>query len=179
MGINKGPVKALAGLLSVACVMTATQASVSANPFGSIGNVMDTVNDVNATINDFEGAINGSPHSILSLSQTLGLDSEAMGVIDAVEATQQVFQLYDVWSKGLSAADQENVTWLVTQALGNDMSMDALAASSWFLSKTGAEQSQVTSTFLQLQDMVEATGQDKGQFLNYAACLASGGTCAP
>lgn len=174
MNIKQG----LAGLFSITCVMLSTQATVSANPFGSLGNAINTINEVNATIDTFEQAINGSPHSILSLSQTLGLNSEAMNVIDAVDATQQVLQLYNVWTNELSASDLDNLTWLVTQSLSNqDMSLDVLSASSWFLGKTGAEQSQVLSTFSQLQDIIEATGQDKGQFLNYAACLASGGTC--
>lgn len=173
MNIKRG----LAGLLSVTCVMLAAPLSASANPFGSIGNVVNTVNEVNATIDTFEQALNGSPHSILSLSQTLGLDSEAANVIDAVEATQQVLQLYDIWTNGLSASELDVVSLLVTQLTSDqNLSVETLATKAWFSQKPSAEQTQITSTLLQLTDMMEATGQSEGQFLNYAACLATGST---
>lgn len=171
--------KGFVGLLSIACVILSTQASASANPFGNLGNVIDTVNDVNATIDTFDQAMNGSPHSILSLSQTLGLDSDAVGIIDAVESTQQVFQLYDIWTQQLSSSEQDTLSWLVAQSFDSEnLTPNILTTSDWFLQKSGAEQSQAMSTFSQLQDMIEATGQDKSQFLSYAACLAGGGNCS-
>ena len=179
MTIKRG----LAGLLSVTCVMLSTQMTASANPFGNIGNIgntINTINEVNATIDTFEQALNGSPHSILSLSQTLGLDSDAASVISAVESTQQVLQLYDIWTNGLSASELDVVSLLVTQlASDTDLSVETLATKAWFSQKPNSEQAQITSTFLQLQDMMEATGSNEGQFLNYATCLATGSTsCA-
>lgn len=166
--------KGVTGLLSAACIVLAAQTSASAGPFGGL---INTVNDMNRTINSVDRMINGTTHSINSLSDTLGLNSNQVSSVSEAESTDQVLELYEIWYTDLSPSEKETVSWLVMEhARNQSVSFETVAESDWFLQKSPEEQSQVASTFFKLQNIIDATAQDKSRFLAFAFCVNGGGT---
>lgn len=170
MRLNKG----LAGLLSASLALIAIQAPASA---GGFGDLINTVNRVNNTVYSLDRTINGTAYTINSLSETLGLNSKSnRDSIDAEDPTGQVLQVYQLWYDGMPAADQETVSWLVMQHAQNQaVTFDTVATSDWFKQKPAAQQSQVAANFFKLQNILEATAQDRSRFLAYAFCVNGGG----
>ena len=170
MRLNRG----LTGFLSATCVLLAAQVSVSANPFNGL---MNAVNNVNRTVYSLDRTINGTAYTINSLSETLGLNLGG-GTVDADESdpTGQVLQVYQLWYEDLSASEQETVSWLVMEHARNQaVDFETVSSSDWFLQKPAAEQSQVAASFFKLQNIVEATAQDRSRFLAFAFCVNGGG----
>ncbi|MGB3295784.1 MAG: hypothetical protein WBB01_22600 [Phormidesmis sp.] len=173
MRFNKG----LTGFLSATCVLLATQVSVSANPFGEL---LNTVNNVNRNVNYLDRTINGTAYTINSLSDTLGLNLGSDGnsvEADASDPTGQVLEVYQLWYEELPASEQETVSWLVMEhARDQDVTFDTVSSSDWFLQKPAAEQSHVAASFFKLQNIIEATAQDRSRFLAFAFCVNGGGS---
>ena len=168
MRLNKG----LTGFLSATCVLLATQVSVSANPFDGF---MNTINRVNRTVNSLDHTINGTAYTINSLSETLGLNGGTVSADDS-DPTGQVLQVYQLWYEDLSASERETVSWLVMEhARDQAVTFDTVSGSDWFLQKPAAEQSQVAASFFKLQNIIEATAQDRSRFLAFAFCVNGGG----
>ena len=160
MRLNRG----LAGLAAAACVLAAAQAPASAG----FGDVLNTINRVNSNIYYLDRTINGTAYTINSLSNTLGIDAGEDEISAKDDPTGQVLQVYQIWYEEMPAADQETVSWLVMQnAQNQDVSFETISASDWFVQKTPAEQSQVASNFFKLQNIMEATAQDKSRFFGF------------
>ncbi|MEL6352472.1 MAG: hypothetical protein AAFR58_11965 [Cyanobacteria bacterium J06627_28] len=163
--------KILASILSAACVVTLTQVPASAG----FGDILNTVDRINNTVNRLDRTINGTAYTINSLSDTLGINADE-GAIDANDQTGQVLQVYQLWYEDLEPADQENVSWMVMQhAQNQDVSFETVSTSDWFLQKTPEEQSQTASNFFKLQNIIEATTQERSRFLAFAFCVNGGG----
>lgn len=174
MRLNKG----LAGLLSASLALIAIQAPASAGGFGGlIDSVNNTVNRVNNTVYSLDRTINGTAYTINSLSETLGLNASSnKDSINAEDPTGQVLQVYRLWYDGMPAADRETVSWLVMQHAQNQaVTFDTVATSDWFKQKPAAQQSQAAANFFKLQNILEATAQDRSRFLAYAFCVNGGG----
>ncbi len=141
------------------------------------GDLLNTVNRVNRNVNYLNSTINGTAYTINGLSNTLGLDlGSREDAIDADDQTGQVLQVYQLWYEDLPAADQESVSWLVMQhAQDQDVTFETVSTSDWFLQKTPTEQSQAAANFFKLQDITEATAQEKSRFLAFAFCVNGGG----
>lgn len=170
MRFNKG----LTGLISATCVVLATQMSASANPFGEL---LNTVNRVNNTVYYLDRTINGTAYTINSLSNTLGLNLSGDNSISETDETGQVLQVYQLWYEDLSASEKENVSWLVMEHARNQaVSFDTVSSSDWFMQKPATEQSQAAATFFKLENIIEATAQDRSRFLAFAFCVNGGGT---
>ncbi len=170
MRLNKG----LTGLISATCVVLATQMSASANPFGDF---LNTINRVNSTVNYLDRTINGTAYTVNSLSNTLGLNLGDGEDISESDETGQVLQVYQLWYEDLSASEKETVSWLVMEHARNQaVSFATVTSSDWFLQKPSAEQSQVAATFFKLENILEATAQDRSRFLAFAFCVNGGGT---
>ncbi len=165
--------KALTAFVSAACLLTVSQAPASAG----FGDLLNTVNRVNRNLNYLNNTINGTAYTLTSLSNTLGLDLSANeGAIDADDQTGQVLQVYQLWYESLPAAEQENVSWLVMQQAQNqDVTFETVSTSDWFLQKAPTEQSQTAANFFKLQDITEATAQERSRFLAFAFCVNGGG----
>lgn len=167
-------------LASAVLLATFVQAAASANPFGnvmnSVGGVNDTINDVNNTIETVEQTV----QTFNSLSNLLGMDTGFRSSISDSDLTGQVMELYGAWFTDLSSPEQAIATQLITEYAGNqNTSLDMISASSWFLQKPAAEQSQVSDTFGKIQGLLEATGLDSSRFLGYASCVSGGiSSCA-
>jgi len=170
----------LAGLASAALLAASMQAAAIANPFGNVMNsvneVNDTVNEVNSTVESVEQAV----QTFNTLSNLLGMDTGFRSSISDSDPTGQIMELYGAWFTGMSSPEQAIAAQLITEYAGNqNTSMDMISASSWFLQKPAAEQSQVSETFGKIQGLLEATGQDGSRFLGYASCVSGGiGSCA-
>lgn len=164
---------ALTGFLSAACLLTAVQLPASAG----FGDVLNSINRVNGTLNYLDRTINGTAYTINSLSDTLGIDLNSNeGAIDADDQTGQVLQVYQLWYEELPADEQENVSWLVMQQAQNqDVSFETVSSSDWFLQKTPADQSKTASNFFKLQNITEATAQERSRFYAFAFCVNGGG----
>lgn len=173
MRLNKG----LAGFISATCLLVTTQAPASAG----FWNVLDSINQVTNTINYLDNTINGTAYTLNSLGNTLGLNlSDRQDSINAEDPTGQVLQVYQIWYEELPTADQETVSWLVMQhAQNQSVTFETISNSDWFLQKTPTEQSQVAANFFKLQNIIEATAQEKNRFLAFAFCVNGGGqaTC--
>ncbi len=165
--------KSLASLVSAACLLVAVQSPASAG----FGDLLNTINRVNNTVNSLDRTINGTAYTVNSLSETLGLNLNSReGEISADDQTGQVMQVYQLWYEDLSAADKENVSWMVMQhAQDQDVSFETISNSDWFLQKTPTEQSQAAANFFKLQNITEATAQEKSRFLAFAFCVNGGG----
>lgn len=163
-----------AGLLSASLALVAIQAPASA---GGFGDIINTINRVNNTVYSLDRTINGTAYTINSLSETLGLNlGSNSDSIDAEDPTGQVLQVYQLWYDGLPAADQETVSWMVMQQAQNQaVTFDTISTSDWFLQKPPAQQSQAAANFFKLQNIVEATAQDRSRFLAFAFCVNGGG----
>ena len=165
--------KPLINLVSATCLLVAVQVPASAG----FGDLINTIDRVNYTVNRLDRTINGTAYTVNSLSNTLGLDlSSREGEISADDPTGQVLQVYQLWYEELPSADQENVSWLVMQhAQDQDVSFETVSNSEWFLQKAPAEQSQAAANFFKLQNITEATAQEKSRFLAFAFCVNGGG----
>lgn len=166
--------RSLTGFASITGIFLSTQVAVYANPFNSI---INTINSVNSTIRSLDSTINGTSHTINSLTDTLGisLDSDKANSISEAESTEQVLQVYEIWYGDISPEEQEIVSWLVMEHARNQtVTFDTIATSDWFLQKPVQEQSQVSATFFQLQNIIDATAQDRNRFLAFAFCINSG-----
>ena len=165
-----------AGLASVTMLAVSMQAAAIANPFG---NVMNSVNEVNETVNDVNDTVESVEQVVQTfdtLSNLLGMDTGFRSSISDSDPTGQIMELYGAWFTDLSSPEQAIAAQLFTEYAGNqNTSLDIISASSWFLQKPTAEQSQVSDTFGKIQGLLEATGQDSSRFLGYASCV-SGGT---
>lgn len=158
------------GFAATLCALAIHQTQVSANPLRGI---IDTVNGVNNTINSVDSTINGTTHSVNSLRDTLGLGSAS--AVDSNDQTGQVLLLYKEWYSELPADEQETVSWLVMEnARNQNVTFDTVSNSDWFLQKTSAEQSKVAANYFQLQNLIDASAQDRNRFLGYAFCVNSG-----
>lgn len=152
------------------CALALIQTQVSANPLRGI---LDTVNEVNSTINSVDSTINGTNHSVNSLRETLGLESSSP--VDSNDSTGQVLLLYKEWYSELPADEKETVSWLVMEnARSQSVTFDTVSNSDWFLQKTSAEQSKVAANYFQLQQLIDASAQDRNRFLGFAFCVNSG-----
>lgn len=167
MRINKG----LTAFVSAACILAAAQVPASAG----FGDLLNTVDRVNNTVNRLDRTINGTAYTINSLSNTLGINADS-GSINADDQTGQVLQVYQLWYEDLAAPDQENVSWMVMQhAQNQDVSFETVSNSDWFLQKTPTDQSQAAANFFKLQNITEATAQERSRFLAFAFCVNGGG----
>lgn len=141
-----------------------------ANPFGSIER---TLNGINGTINGVNGTVNNTTRTIDNLNNVLGIDGRSSNSDDP---TEQVLDIYQTWYKGLSASDQEIVSWLVMEyARNNAVTFETLSTSEWFLQKNLQEQQKVAALFFKVNEIVTATGGEKSRFLAFAFCVNSGG----
>ncbi|MEM8501988.1 MAG: hypothetical protein AAF716_02420 [Cyanobacteria bacterium P01_D01_bin.1] len=170
----------LIGLSSAAFLIAATPTAAIAGPFGNILNSVDevnsTVNEVNETVDTIEQAV----HTFNSLSSMLGLDAGISSSISDSDPTGQIMELYGIWFANQQSLDRENIAWLVTEYAANrETSLEAVAASSWFLQKPTAEQTRISDAFTKVQSLLEASSQDGDRFLGYAACINAGSSdCA-
>ncbi|MEM9091847.1 MAG: hypothetical protein AAGC93_24305 [Cyanobacteria bacterium P01_F01_bin.53] len=172
------PTKTLTGILSASLVLVCTTSPASANPFSGI---LNTINEVNRTIRSTDNAINQTTNNLEGLTNTLGISfgSSDNGTLSETESTDQVLQIYKTWYNGLSSVDQETVSWLVMEHARNQaVTFDTVAGSEWFQQKPIAEQSQVSATFFKLQEIINASAEDRNRFLGFAFCVNGGGeTC--
>lgn len=168
------PTKTLTGILSASLVLVCATSPASANPFSGI---LNTINEVNRTIRSTDNAINQTTNNLGSLTNTLGINLGSSGndTLNETESTDQVLQIYQIWYNGLSSVDQETVSWLVMEHARNQtVTFDTVAASEWFQQKPITEQSQVSATFFQLQEIIDASAQDRNRFLGFAFCVNGG-----
>lgn len=156
------------GLTATVCALALNQTQVSANP---LRDIIDVVDGVNSTIN-------GTNHSFNSLRETLGLGSGSS--VNSNDPTGQVLLIYKEWYSELPDDEQETVSWLVMEnARSQDVTFDTVSDSDWFLQQTSAQQSKVAANYFQLQDLLDASAQDRNRFLRFAFCVNSGSqSCA-
>ncbi|MCG6137059.1 MAG: hypothetical protein MET45_20900 [Nostoc sp. LLA-1] len=142
------------------------QRPASANPFRFL-------QDINNTIRTIDSTVKTTNTSIQNLSNTLGIQSPGT---NSKDPTQQLLGVYETWYKGLSSSDQEIVAWLVMQhAKSQTVTFETISNSEWFLQKPITDQSQVSSLFFKLQQVIDASAHERSRFLSFAFCVNSGG----
>jgi len=164
----------LIGLSSAAFLTAMMPTAATAGPFG---NILDSVNEVNSTVNEVNETVNTieqAVHTFNSLSSMLGLDTGVSSSIGDSDPTGQIMELYGIWFANQQSLDQENITWLIAQYAANQStSLEAIAASSWFLQKPEVEQTRISDAFSKVQSLLEASSQDGNRFLGYASCISA------
>lgn len=165
----------LAGLASATLLSVFMQSAATANPFGNIMNsvneVNETVNEVNETVETVEQVVN----TFNSLSDVLGLDTGLISSISDSDPTGQVMELYGMWFANQQSSEQANIAWLITEyATNENLSLDVVSATDWFLQKPATEQSQIADTFSKVTSLLDASNEDGNRFLGYASCINAG-----
>lgn len=152
-----------------------------ANPLRAINKVLNEVDRTNNTIRRTNYTIKDTNNNVDSLSNTLGISpSNLNSSSNNNDSTEQVLQIYETWYKSLSPSDREIVSWLVMEnARNQSVTFETISNSEWFLQKPIEEQSQIGGLYFKLDEVIKATGDDKGRFLAFAFCVNGGGdNCA-
>lgn len=163
-------------------VLLMTQTAASANPFRNLGNIFN--NQIQRSV---EGVVNRGTNAITTgaeqaLFDALNLNPSSVNNSSGnANSGDQVLRIYEAWYGSLSDTDKETVSWLIMQHARNQtVTFETISSTEWFMQKPIAEQSQVASVFFKLQQVIDASANDRGRFLAFAFCVNSGTqNCAP
>ncbi len=169
-------------LLSATLVLALYQTAASANPFRIIEDALNTINRGASTLDNTTNTLNRANSSVDRLLDSLGLSSDEAGnSLGDSGSTDQVLAVYEAWYGTLSTTDKETVSWLIMQHARNQtVTFETISTTDWFMQKPIAEQSQVSSVFFKLQQVIDASADDRDRFLAFAFCVNSGAqNCEP
>ncbi len=168
--------------LYAAGVLLVTQTAASANPFGSLGNMINNQiqRSLESIVNRGTSAITNSIEQ--SLFDALNLDPNSVGNSSSTaNSGDQIFKIYEAWYGSLSGTDKETVSWLIMQYARNQaITFETISSTEWFMKKPTTQQSQISSVFFKLQQVINASANNRDRFLAFAFCINSGnGNCTP
>jgi len=163
-------------------VLLMTQTAASADPFGNLGNIIN--NQIQRSVEDM---VNRGTNAVTTnveqaLFDALGLNpSTVNNSAGNTGSDDKVLRIYEAWYGDLSGTDKETVSWLIMQHARNQtVTFETISSTEWFMQKPIAEQSQVASVFFKLQQVIDASANDRGRFLAFAFCVNSGTqNCTP
>ncbi|UBF29340.1 hypothetical protein K9N68_16785 [Kovacikia minuta CCNUW1] len=150
---------------------------------GDIFTTIDrAINTIDRTINKVEGTVQFATAAVNRLTKLLDIKPTSSGSsVSGNTTTEQVLNIYQTWYKGLSAPEQEIISWLVMEyARDREVTFATISSSEWFMQKPLQQQQLIGGLFFKLNEIVKVVSNEKSKFLSFAFCVNSGGQgCKP
>ncbi len=151
--------------------------SMSALPASAgFGGLLDRVDDINRKIDRTDRVIERSESNVGRIEDRLGIELES-SEYEEDDPVGNAIAIYGEWYPDINAEEQEIVNYLILQsAQGKLSSFDEFSSSEWFMTKSSQEQAQVSSTYMNLAQILELAQPEPNRFYAFAFCVNGGGT---
>jgi hypothetical protein len=156
----------------------------------SIRQIRGTINEVNGTMREAKGALKDTTSTVKEATSTFTDLCSTLGVAcnsgdrqasDSPKrqsgSTNELNHIYSSWYQTLSQDEKEAAQYIVLEAAqGSKTDFKKFSTSSWFTSKSPAQQSRYASIFYKTSEVIDNAEKSgsKQKFFGHAFCVHSG-----
>lgn len=156
----------------------------------TIRQIRGTINEVNGTMREAKGALKDTTSTVKEATSTFTDLCSTLGVAcNSVDrqasdspkrqsgSTNELNHIYSSWYQTLSQDEKEAAQYIVLEAAqGSKTDFKKFSTSSWFTSKSPAQQSRYASIFYKASEVIDNAEKSgsKQKFFGHAFCVHSG-----